>query len=161
MLGAQVQQLSFTEASFHPLAMRPGAPGAASRPLDRPGASAYSCPEGRSRRRRRIAMKDLMGLMKQAQAMQERMQSMQAEMDEIEVEGQAGGGAVKVTMSAKGMMRGVSIDASLMNADEKEIVEDLVVAAVNDARAKGERQVQERMAEITEGLPLPPGMKLF
>ncbi|HMB12259.1 MULTISPECIES: YbaB/EbfC family nucleoid-associated protein [Saliniramus] len=106
-------------------------------------------------------MKDLMGLMKQAQAMQERMQSMQAEMDEIEVEGQAGGGAVKVTMSAKGMMRGVSIDASLMNADEKEIVEDLVVAAVNDARAKGERQVQERMAEITEGLPLPPGMKLF
>ncbi len=106
-------------------------------------------------------MKDLMGLMKQAQAMQERMQSMQAEMDEIEVEGQAGGGAVKVTMSAKGMMRGVSIDASLMNPEEKEIVEDLVVAAVNDARAKGERQVQERMAEITQGLPLPPGMKLF
>lgn len=106
-------------------------------------------------------MKDLMGLMKQAQAMQERMQSMQAEMDEIEVEGQAGGGAVKVTMSAKGMMRGVSIDPSLMNPEEKEIVEDLVVAAVNDARAKGERQVQERMAEITQGLPLPPGMKLF
>ena len=106
-------------------------------------------------------MKDLMGLMKQAQAMQERMQAMQAEMDEIEVEGQAGGGVVKVTMSAKGMMRGVSIDPSLMNADEKEIVEDLVVAAVNDARAKGERQVQERMAEITKGLPLPPGMKLF
>lgn len=106
-------------------------------------------------------MKDLMGLMKQAQAMQERMQSMQAEMDEIEVEGQAGGGAVKVTMSAKGMMHGVSIDPSLMNPDEKEIVEDLVVAAVNDARAKGERQVQERMAEITQGLPLPPGMKLF
>ncbi|MGY6644690.1 MAG: YbaB/EbfC family nucleoid-associated protein [Salinarimonas sp.] len=106
-------------------------------------------------------MKDLMGLMKQAQAMQERMQAMQAEMDEIEVEGQAGGGAVKVTMSAKGMMRGVSIDASLMNPEEKEIVEDLVVAAVNDARAKGERQVQERMAEITQGLPLPPGMKLF
>jgi DNA-binding YbaB/EbfC family protein len=106
-------------------------------------------------------MKDLMGLMKQAQAMQERMQTMQAEMDEIEVEGQAGGGAVKVTMSAKGMMRGVSIDPSLMNAEEKEILEDLVVAAVNDARAKGERQVQERMAEITQGLPLPPGMKLF
>lgn len=106
-------------------------------------------------------MKDLMGLMKQAQAMQERMQSMQAEMDEIEVEGQAGGGAVKVTMSAKGVMRGVSIDASLMNPEEKEIVEDLVVAAVNDARTKGERQVQERMAEITQGLPLPPGMKLF
>jgi DNA-binding YbaB/EbfC family protein len=106
-------------------------------------------------------MKDLMGLMKQAQAMQERMQAMQAEMDEIEVEGQAGGGVVKVTMSAKGMMRGVTIDPSLMNADEKEIVEDLVVAAVNDARAKGERQVQERMAEITQGLPLPPGMKLF
>ncbi|MGY6570327.1 MAG: YbaB/EbfC family nucleoid-associated protein [Salinarimonas sp.] len=106
-------------------------------------------------------MKDLMGLMKQAQAMQERMQAMQAEMDEIEVEGQAGGGVVKVTMSAKGMMRGVAIDPSLMNADEKEILEDLVVAAVNDARAKGERQVQERMAEITQGLPLPPGMKLF
>ncbi len=106
-------------------------------------------------------MKDMMGLMKQAQAMQERMQAMQTEMDEIEVEGQAGGGAVKVKMSAKGMMRGVSIDASLMNPEEKEIVEDLVVAAVNDARTKGEREVQERMAEITQGLPLPPGMKLF
>ncbi|TVR09840.1 MAG: YbaB/EbfC family nucleoid-associated protein [Salinarimonadaceae bacterium] len=106
-------------------------------------------------------MKDLMGLMKQAQAMQEKMTGLQAELDALEVEGQAGGGAVKVVASAKGALKSASIDPSLMNPDEKEIVEDLVVAAVNDAKARGERLAQERMSEITAGLPLPPGMKLF
>jgi len=106
-------------------------------------------------------MKDLMGLMKQAQQMQERMAGVQAELELIEVEGQAGGGAVKIVMSAKGQIKSVAIDASLMVPDEKEIVEDLVVAAANDARGKAERTMQERMAEITKGLPLPPGMKLF
>lgn len=106
-------------------------------------------------------MKDLMGLMKQAQEMQERMAGVQAELEVIEVEGQAGGGAVKIVMSAKGQIKSVAIDASLMVPDEKEIVEDLVVAAANDARGKAERTMQERMAEITKGLPLPPGMKLF
>lgn len=106
-------------------------------------------------------MKDLMGLMKQAQQMQERMAGVQAELELIEVEGQAGGGAVRIVMTAKGQIKSVAIDPSLMVPEEKEIVEDLVVAAANDARVKAERTMQERMAEITKGLPLPPGMKLF
>ena len=106
-------------------------------------------------------MKDIMGLMKQAQAMQQKMADMQAELDGIEVEGSAGGGMVRLVQTAKGQMKSVTIDASLMNPDEKEILEDLLVAALNDARGKAERATQERMSEITQGLPLPPGMKLF
>lgn len=106
-------------------------------------------------------MRDLMGLMKQAQAMQQKLADAQSELDDMEVDGAAGGGAVTVRMTAKGAMRGINIDASLLNADEKEIVEDLVIAAVNDARAKGEKLVQERMQDLTKGLPIPPGLKLF
>lgn len=106
-------------------------------------------------------MKDLMGLMKQAQAMQEKMANAQAELDALEVEGTAGGGVVTVTMSGKGALKSVRIDRSLMVPDETEILEDLIVAAANDGRVKAERVLQERMAEITKGLPLPPGMKLF
>lgn len=106
-------------------------------------------------------MKDIMGLMKQAQAMQQKMADMQAELDNVEVEGAAGGGMVKVTMTAKGSLKGISIDPSLMNPDEREILEDLIVAAVGDARQKAERTMQERMSELTKGLPLPPGLKLF
>ena len=106
-------------------------------------------------------MRDVMGLMKQAQAMQQKMQDMQAELDNLEVNGSAGGGMVTVKVTGKGQMKGVSIDSSLLNPDEKEIVEDLIVAAMNDARVKAERVMQERMAEVTKGLPLPPGMKLF
>ena len=106
-------------------------------------------------------MRDMMGLMKQAQQMQQKMADMQAELDAIEVEGAAGGGMVTVTMTAKGALKGVKIDPSLMVADEREILEDLIVAAANDARSRGERVMQERMAEITKGLPIPPGMKLF
>ena len=106
-------------------------------------------------------MKDIMGLMKQAQAMQQKMQDVQAELDTVEVEGAAGGGMVKLTMTAKGQIKAVSIDPSLLTPDEKEIVEDLIVAACNDARTKAERVMQQRMAEVTKGLPLPPGLKLF
>ena len=106
-------------------------------------------------------MRDMMGLMKQAQQMQQKMADMQAELDAIEVEGAAGGGMVTVTMTAKGALKSVKIDPSLMVPDEREILEDLIVAAVNDARGRGERVMQERMAEITKGLPIPPGMKLF
>lgn len=106
-------------------------------------------------------MKDLMGIMKQAQAMQQKMQDIQTELDHVEVEGMAGGGVVKVAMTAKGQTRSVSIDPSLLDPGEKEIVEDLLVAALNDARQKAERAMQERMAEVTKGLPLPPGLKLF
>jgi len=106
-------------------------------------------------------MRDIMGLMKQAQAMQQKMQDMQAELDNLEVEGSAGGGVVKVTVTGKGNLKAISIDPSLMNPDEKEILEDLIVAAMNDARGKAERTMQDRMAEITKGLPIPPGLKLF
>lgn len=106
-------------------------------------------------------MRDMMGLMKQAQQMQQKMADVQAELDTIEVEGSAGGGMVSVTMTAKGAVKAVKIDPSLMVADEREILEDLIVAAATDARTRSERVMQERMAEITKGLPLPPGMKLF
>lgn len=105
-------------------------------------------------------MKDIMGLMKQAQAMQARMQEAQAEMERIEVEGQAGGGMVRVTLTVKGAMKGVSIDASLMTPGEGEILEDLLMAAHEDARKKAEQVMEEKMKAITAGLPLPPGMKL-
>ena len=106
-------------------------------------------------------MRDIMGLMKQAQAMQQKMADVQADLDQIEVEGAAGGGMVTVKMTAKGQLKAVAIDHSLLNPDEKEIVEDLIVAAANDARGKAERIMQERMAEVTKGLPLPPGLNLF
>ncbi|MDF2120058.1 YbaB/EbfC family nucleoid-associated protein [Roseiarcaceae bacterium H3SJ34-1] len=105
-------------------------------------------------------MKDIMGLMKKAQEMQSRMQDMQAELERTEVEGLSGGGLVRVTLTAKGAMKGVAIDASLLKADEKEIVEDLILAAHEDARKKAERAMEEKMKSITDGLPLPPGMKL-
>lgn len=106
-------------------------------------------------------MRDIMGLMKQAQAMQAKVQSLQEELEAVTVEGSSGGGMVKVTMTAKGAVKSIAIDPSLMLPDEREILEDLIVAACSDARGKGERVMQERMAEVTKGLPLPPGMKLF
>ncbi len=106
-------------------------------------------------------MKDIMGLMKQAQAMQQKLQDVQAELETLEVDGTAGGGVVTVKVTGKGNLTSISIDPSLMNPDEKEILEDLIVAAMNDARGKAERTAQERMESITKGLPLPPGLKLF
>ena len=106
-------------------------------------------------------MPDFMGLMKQAAQLQTKMQDMQNELDQIEVEGIAGGGLVSVKLSAKGDMKGVSIDASLLKAEEKEIVEDLVLAAHADARRKAEEVMQDKMKSLTGGLPLPPGLKLF
>jgi DNA-binding YbaB/EbfC family protein len=106
-------------------------------------------------------MRDIMGLMKQAQAMQQKLQDAQAALDELEIDGTAGGGAVTVKVTGKGHLKAISIDPSLMNPDEKEILEDLIVAAMNDARGKAERTAQDQMAELTKGLPLPPGLKLF
>ena len=105
-------------------------------------------------------MKDIMGLMKQAQAMQALMADLQAELENVMVEGQSGGGMVKVTMNAKGGMKGISIDPALFKPEEREIVEDLIVAAAEDARRIGEEAAAEKMKSITAGLPLPPGMKL-
>jgi DNA-binding YbaB/EbfC family protein len=105
-------------------------------------------------------MKDIMGLMKKAQEMQSRMADMQAEMENTLVEGQSGGGMVKVTLTAKGALKAVNIDASLMKPEEREIVEDLIVAAHEDARRKAENVMAEKMKDMTAGLPLPPGIKL-
>lgn len=106
-------------------------------------------------------MKDLMGMMKQVKDMQERMQRLQEELATIEVTGTAGGGLVSVTLTGKGDMKGVKIDPSLLKPEEAEIVEDLIVAATSDAKVKVDQRLQEKMAEVTGGLPLPPGMKLF
>src|SRR4051794_6581552 len=106
-------------------------------------------------------MADFLGLMKQATQLQTKMQEMQAELDQITVEGTAGGGMVSLTMSAKGELKGVRIDASLTKPGEKEIVEDLIVAAHADARRKAEALMADKMKSLTGGLPLPPGMKLF
>jgi DNA-binding YbaB/EbfC family protein len=105
-------------------------------------------------------MADIMGLMKQAQAMSAKMQAAQAELETLEVEGQSGGGLVRVVLSAKGAMKRLSIDDTLMKADEKEVLEDLLVTAHEDARKKAERLAEDKMKDVTAGLPLPPGMKL-
>ena len=106
-------------------------------------------------------MKDMFGMMKQVQAMQQKMADMQAELEALDVEGASGGGMVRVVATAKGQMKSIAIDDSLMKADEKDILEDLIIAAVNDARGKGEALMQERMQKLTAGLPIPPGLKLF
>ncbi|QPC43848.1 YbaB/EbfC family nucleoid-associated protein [Kaustia mangrovi] len=105
-------------------------------------------------------MKDLGQMMKQMQEFQSRMQDMQAGLEELQIKGTAGGGMVTVTVNGKGAMMGVDIDASLLTGDEKEILEDLIVAAHGDARAKMEEAVAEEMKKITGGLPLPPGLNL-
>lgn len=100
----------------------------------------------------------LAGLMKQAQQMQEKMLKAQEELALLEVEGQAGAGLVKITMTCKHDVKRVSIDPSVM--DDREMLEDLVAAALNDANRRAEALVQEKMSAFTAGLPLPPGMKL-
>lgn len=107
-----------------------------------------------------MAFGDLMGMMKQAKELQEKMESMQQEVAALEVEGTAGAGLVTVTMNGKSEMKTIKIDPSLMKPEEGEIVEDLIVAACNDARAKAEALLAEKMSEMTGGLQLPPGMKL-
>ncbi len=106
-------------------------------------------------------MKNFAGMMKQAQELQTRMAEMQAEMERARVEGQSGGGLVVLTLNGKGELVGVKIDPSLAKPEEFEILEDLIVAAHTDAKAKVERLLQEKMQSLTGGLPLPPGLKLF
>jgi DNA-binding YbaB/EbfC family protein len=106
-------------------------------------------------------MADLMGMMGKMRELQERVQNMQAELDTLEVTGLSGGGLVSVILTAKGSMKNVSIDPSLLKADKKEIVEDLISAAHADARTKAERVMEDKMKDLTGGLPIPPGLKLF
>ncbi len=105
-------------------------------------------------------MKNLGQMMKQAQQMQAKMTELQQRLGELEVSGQAGGGMVQATLTGKGELRSIKIDPSLAKADEVEVLEDLVVAAVNDARQRADAMVAEEMSKLTGGLQLPPGMKL-
>jgi nucleoid-associated protein EbfC len=105
-------------------------------------------------------MKDLGQMMQQVQEMQTRMQEFQQRLEGVFVTGSSGGGLVSVTLNGKGVMTGCAIDASLIQPEEKEIVEDLVVAAHSDARAKLEKLIAEEMKEVTGGMPLPPGFQL-
>jgi len=105
-------------------------------------------------------MKNLGALMKQAQEMQAKMAEMQERLATIEVDGSAGAGMVRVTLDGKGGLKKVALDPSLMNPPEREMIEDLVVAAHADAKARLEARVAEEMAAVTGGLQLPPGLKL-
>lgn len=103
---------------------------------------------------------DIGEIMKQAGAMQAKMQEMQEKLADLEVTGEAGGGMVKVILNGKGYAKAVTIERSLIKEDDAEILEDLVAAAINDAKSKLEEQSQEQMKAMTAGMPLPPGIKL-
>jgi nucleoid-associated protein EbfC len=105
-------------------------------------------------------MKNLGQMLKQAQAMQARMAELQAQLEQVEMTGGAGGGMVSVTVNGKGEARQVKIDPALLDPEETEVLEDLIVAAFNDAKAKVEAHVAQEMAKLTGGLDLPPGLKL-
>lgn len=105
-------------------------------------------------------MKSLDDILKMAQNVQEQMGQAQANLDSIEIEGAAGGGLVKIRATAKGRILGVTIDESLLKPSEKQIVEDLITAAINDARTKADAVSSAEMAKMTSGIPLPPGFKL-
>jgi DNA-binding YbaB/EbfC family protein len=104
-------------------------------------------------------MKDIMGMMKAAGEMKAKMEAVQNELAELVVEGQAAAGMVVVSLTGKGELKGVKIDPSLLKEGEGEILEDLIIAAHADAKGKSEAEMQKKMAAVTAGLPLPPGMK--
>ena len=103
---------------------------------------------------------DMAGMMKKAQEMQTKMAEMQEELHSVTVEGVSGAGLVKATASAKGELKALDIDPSIFNGDDKEVVEDLILAAIKDAQTKAAEREQEEMSKLTEGLGLPAGMKL-
>ena len=106
-------------------------------------------------------MKDILGMMKQVQEMQGRMQKAQEDLAGLRIDGVSGAGMVKITLDGKGEMRGIHIDPSLAKPDEIEMLEDLILAAFQDARGKVEIAMQDMMKDVTGGIPLPPGLKLF
>ncbi len=105
-------------------------------------------------------MKDLADLMKQAGAMQSKLQAAQEAIAALEVEGQAGGGMVRIVMNGKGYVKAVAIERALLKPDDGEVVEDLIAAALNDAKSKLDVRAQQEMQALTAGMPFPPGMKL-
>ncbi len=106
------------------------------------------------------ALGDMAGMMKKAQEMQGKMAQMQEDLHNVMVEGVSGAGLVKATCSAKGDLKSLDIDPSIFNSDDKEVVEDLILAAIKDAQTKATEKAQEEMAKLTEGLGLPADMKL-
>ena len=105
-------------------------------------------------------MKNIANMLKQAQQMQAKMAEMQAQLDQVEMTGASGGGLVQVTLTGKGLMRKVKIDKSLLDPNESEVLEDLILAAFNEAKQRVEAHVAEEMGKLTGGLQLPGGMKL-
>ncbi|HMM15543.1 MAG TPA: YbaB/EbfC family nucleoid-associated protein [Parvibaculum sp.] len=105
-------------------------------------------------------MRNIGEIMKQAKALQSKMEGMQAELEALEVEGSAGGGMVSVVMTGKGVVKRVMIDPGLMKPEEREILEDLIAAAANDAKGRVEKLAAEKMQSIAGGLPIPPGFGL-
>jgi DNA-binding YbaB/EbfC family protein len=105
-------------------------------------------------------MVDFLGMMKKAEEMQRKMAELQDEAGRATVEGRSGGGLVSVTLNGKGEMQGLKIDPSLFKEDDVSVLEDLIVTAHNEAKSKAEQMMQQKMAELTQGLQLPPGMKL-
>lgn len=105
-------------------------------------------------------MKNLGNLMKQAQQMQSKMAEMQAKLGDLEVTGASGGGMLQVRLTGKFELKGIKIDPSLVTPDDVEVLEDLIIAAFNDAKVKAEAAMQEEMSKVTGGLNLPAGMKL-
>ncbi|WP_439156421.1 YbaB/EbfC family nucleoid-associated protein [Yoonia sp.] len=103
---------------------------------------------------------DMAKMMKQAQEMQGKMAQMQEDLENVLVEGVSGAGLVRATATAKGELKALDIDPSIFNGDDKEVVEDLILAAIKDAQSKATERAQEEMAKLTEGLGLPPGMNL-
>ena len=103
---------------------------------------------------------DFLGMMKKAEELQKNMQQMQEQLGQATVDGSSGGGLVTVTLTGKGEMKGLKIDPSLFKEDDVEVLEDLIVTAHNEAKTTAEQMMQQKMAEATAGLPLPPGMKL-
>ncbi|SEW38262.1 hypothetical protein SAMN04488515_2447 [Cognatiyoonia koreensis] len=103
---------------------------------------------------------DMAKMMKQAQEMQGKMAQMQEDLENVMVTGESGAGLVKATATAKGELKSLDIDPSIFNGDDKEVVEDLILAAIKDAQSKASEKAQEEMSKMTEGLGLPPGMKL-
>ncbi len=105
-------------------------------------------------------MKNLAQMMKQAQEIQQKMADMQQEMLDLEVTGKSGGGMCQVTLNGKGEAKNVLLDPAVVNPDDAEVLEDLIVAAINDAKTKVDEITREKMQDVTGGIPLPPGMQL-
>ena len=105
-------------------------------------------------------MVDFLGMMKKAEELQQKMAAIQDELSQMIVAGESGGGLVSVQLTGKGEMKALKIDPSLFKEDQVEILEDLILTAHNDAKTKADSAMQQRMGEMTQGLPLPPGMKL-